>query len=135
MVDPTKITAELSAMRTDLPLHVVDAQKQAAKLFSDFNELTCKTWRGVLESQTELFRLETSQASKAFLLPKVSENPEAALSGYLDNLHTQTEQVIVQARQLNDIWRNYSWSLLSLCACNYRNSLANVSSIAPGNQH
>ena len=93
---------------------MVDAQKQAAKLFSDFNELTCKTWRGVLESQTELFRLETSQASKAFLLPKVSENPEAALSGYLDNLHTQTEQVIAQARQLNDIWRNYSWGLLSL---------------------
>lgn len=135
MVDPTKITAELSAIRTDLPLHLVDAQKQAAKLFSDFNELTCKTWRSVLENQTELFRLETTQASKAFLLPKVNENPEAALSGYLDNLHAQTEQIVAQARQLTDIWRNYSWSLLSLCACNYRNSLANVASIAPTNQH
>ncbi len=135
MVDPTKITAELSTIRTDLPFHLADAQKQAATFFSDYNELTCKTWRSVLENQTELFRLESSQASKAFLLPKVSEKPEAALSGYLDNLHAQTEQVVNQTRQLSDIWRNYSWGLLSLCACNYRNGLGNVAPNAPADEH
>ena len=56
-----------STLRTDLPLHVIDAQKQAAKFFSDFNELTGKALRGISESQTELLRLEANQASKAFL--------------------------------------------------------------------
>ncbi len=66
MVDPTKITAELSTIRTDLPFHLADAQKQAATFFSDFNELTCKTWRSVLESQTELFRLERARRRRLF---------------------------------------------------------------------
>ncbi|MGP8233004.1 MAG: hypothetical protein ACLQL2_10115 [Methylovirgula sp.] len=131
MVDPTKITAELSTLRTDLPLHVIDAQKQAAKFFSDFNELTGKALRGILESQTELLRLEANQASKAFLVPKASEDPATALSGYFDDLHAQTDRVVSQTRQLTDIWRNYSWGLLSLCACNYRKGVANVTQNAP----
>ncbi len=65
----------------------------------------------------------------------MSEKPEVALSGYLDNLHAQTEQVVNQTRQLTDIWRNYSWGLLSLCACNYRNGLGNVAPNAPADEH
>ncbi|MDR3407180.1 MAG: hypothetical protein P4L68_01625 [Methylovirgula sp.] len=131
MVDPTKITAELSTIRADLPVHLMDAQKQAAKFFSDFNELTSKTLRGILESQTELLRLEANQASKAFLLPKVSEDPGTALSGYLDDLHAQADRVIDQTRSLTDIWRNYGWGLLSLCACNYRKGLTSIAPNLP----
>jgi len=135
MVDPAKVTAEIAAIRTDLPLHLVDAQRQAAKFFSEFNELTSETLRGILESQTELFRLEASQAAKAFLLPKPDEDPGAALSGYFDALHAQTDHVVDQTRQLNDVWRNYSWGLLSLCARNYRKSLVDVGANAFADRH
>jgi hypothetical protein len=135
MVDPAKVTAELATIRTDLPLHLVDAQKQAAKFFSDFNELTSKTLRGILESQTELLRLEASQAAKAFLLPKADEDPGAALSSYFDALHAQTDRVVDQTRQLTDVWRNYGWSLLSLCACNYRKGLVDIEASTAVDRH
>ncbi len=124
MVDPTKITTELSTIRADFPLHVIETQKQAAKFFSDVNDLTSKTLRGIFESQTELVRLEVDQASKAFLLPKVGEGPGASASTYCNRLHEQTERIVAQARTFNDVIRNYGWSLLELYTDNYRQTPA-----------
>ena len=49
MVDPTKITTDLSAFRADLPFHLLETQKQTTKFFSDLNDLTSKTLRGIFK--------------------------------------------------------------------------------------
>ncbi len=126
MVDPTKITADLSTIRTEFPLHLMETQKQTAKFFSDINDLTSKTMRGILENQTELWQLEAHQASKALLMPKPGEEPCAALCSYWQQLHEQSERVLSQTRELNDVIRNYAWGLVELCTDNYRTSVAAV---------
>ena len=130
MVDPTKITTELSTFRADFPLHVLETQKQAAQFFADINELTSKTMRGILESQTELLQLGAHQASKAFLLPKPGEEPSAAICGYCQQLHSESDRVIKQSRELSDVIRNYGWGLLELYADNYRKSVAKAARAA-----
>jgi len=126
MVDPTKIMTEHSTFRADFPLHLLESQKQAAKFFADINDLTSRTWRGILESQTELLQLGAHQASKTFLLPKPGEEPSAAVCNYCRQLHDESDQVIQQARQVNDLVRNYGWGLLELYAENYRRGIAKV---------
>ena len=130
MVDPTKITTELSTFRADFPLHVLESQKQAAKFFSDVSDLTSKTMRGILEAQTELLQFGAHQASRTFLLPKPGEEPGAVLCGYCRQAHDESDRAIKQARALSDVIRNYGWGLLELYADNYRKSLATAAQAA-----
>jgi hypothetical protein len=125
MVDPTKITAELSAMRADFPFRL-DTQKQTARFFADVSDLTSKTMRGILESQTELMQLEAHQAFNSFLLPKAGEEPSATFCSYWHQLHEQSDRVIAQTRHLNDVLRDYTWGLLELYANSYSKSIANA---------
>ena len=130
MVDPTKITTDLSAFRADLPFHLLETQKQTTKFFSDLNDLTSKTLRGIFESQTELLQLSAHQASKAVLLPKPGEEPSAAACGYCRQLHEESDRIVAQARALNDVIRNYGWGLLELYVENYRKSVAKAAQAA-----
>ncbi|MEI9916226.1 MAG: hypothetical protein WDN29_10865 [Methylovirgula sp.] len=66
-----------------------------------------------------MLRLETEQIVTAFSPQKIGEDSGATAVARFDQWQEQTDLMIAQARQLNDIVRDYGWQMLKLCASGY----------------
>jgi hypothetical protein len=105
--------------QAQFPVNFVEAQKRTARLFAETSELAAKATREIIEHQTELLRLETEQMLSVFTPRKVGEDSGATAVARLDQWQEQTDLMIAQARQLNEIVREYGWQILKLCASGY----------------
>jgi hypothetical protein len=114
MLDKTQTGAKGSSPETQSPFNIVGAQERGVALFTQLNELMVKTARAVWESQTELLRLETEQATKSLFPVKIGEDPGETISAYCDQLHDRTDRMITQARRINDLYKDYGWQLFAI---------------------
>lgn len=117
MLDKTQTSAtssKESSIETQLPFTIVGAQERGVALFTQLNELLVKTARAVWESQTELLRLETEQATKSLFPVKIGEDPGETISAYCDQLHERTDRMIAQIRRINDLYKDYGWQLFAI---------------------
>lgn len=119
MLDKTQTGAtgvKDSPVETPFPFTIVGAQERGVALFTQLNELLVKTARAVWESQTELLRLETEQATKSLFPVKIGEDPGETISAYCDQLHDRTDRMITQMRRINDLYKDYGWQLFAIYA-------------------
>ncbi len=121
MLDKAKSEAGIAEPKeqAQFPVNFVEAQKRTARLFAETSELAAKAAREIIEHQTELLRLETEQIVTAFSPQKIGEDSGATAVARFDQWQEQTDLMIAQARQLNDIVRDYGWQMLKLCASGY----------------
>ncbi len=114
MLDKTQTAAKDSSAETQIPFNIVGAQERGVALFTRLNELMVKTARSVWESQTELLRLETEQATKSLFPVKIGEDPGETISTYCDQLHDRTDRMVTQMRHINDLYKDYGWKLFGI---------------------
>ncbi len=118
-----KATSGTAAMepreQAQFPVNFVEAQKRTVRIFAETSELTAKAVREIIEHQTELLKLETEQMVGAFTPQKIGEDLGATAVARFDQWQERTDLMIAQARQLNDIVRDYGWQVLKLCASGY----------------
>jgi nucleosome binding factor SPN SPT16 subunit len=121
MLDKAKSEAGTTEPReqAQFPVNFVEAQKRTARLFAETSELAAKATREIIEHQTEMLRLETEQMLSVFTPQKVAEDSGATAVARLDQWQEQTDLILAQARQLNDIVRDYGWQILKLCVSGY----------------
>ncbi len=104
------------ASETQFPFNLVEAQDRGAALFTQLNELMVKTTRAIWESETELLRIETEQATKCFLPPKIGDDPGSTIADYCEQLHQRTDRMIAQMRRVNDLFKDCGWQVVALYA-------------------
>jgi nucleosome binding factor SPN SPT16 subunit len=121
MLDKAKSETGIAESReqAQFPVNFVEAQKRTARLFAETSELAAKATREIIEHQTELLRLETEQIVAAFAPQKIGEDSGATAVARFDQWQEQTDLVLAQARQLNDIVRDYGWQILKLYVSGY----------------
>lgn len=119
MLDSVKAEAANSESRAQFPVNLMEAEQRGIRLFSQTSELTTNALRGIFEHQTELLRLEAQQFIKAFSPITVGKDIGETIAEYYNQVHEQTDLMIDQLRQANDVIRDYGWRLLSLYAEGY----------------
>jgi hypothetical protein len=121
MLDKIQTNATNPPVEMQLPFDLVEAQERGVVFFTELNDLMVKTARAVSETQIELLRLDVEQGAKAFAPVKIGEDP-GAMSAYCDRLHEQTDRMIAQMRQVNDLYMDYGWGLLAIYAQGLRHA-------------
>ncbi len=116
MLDKVQTNSTDPPAEMQFPFNLVGAQERSVALFTQLNELMVKTARAVWESQTELVRLETEQATKTLAAPKIGEDPGVTMSAYCDQLHERTDRMIAQMRHINDLYKDFGWQLFAIYA-------------------
>jgi Phasin protein len=96
------------------PIDLSEAQKQGASLFSRTSELVVDTSRSLLQIQSELFKLESDQANKNFESLKLSENPAAAISTFVEQWRRGAEHMLSNFRKSNDVALDFSTKLYAI---------------------
>jgi nucleosome binding factor SPN SPT16 subunit len=121
MLDKAKSETGATELReqAQFPVNFLEAQKRTARLFAETSELAAKASREIIEHQTELLKLETEQMLAVFTPQKTGEDSGATAVARLNQWQEQTDLMIAQARQLNDIVRDYGWQILKLYASGY----------------
>ncbi len=121
MLDKAISEAGITGLKeqAQFPVNFVEVQKRTARLFAETSELAAKAAREIIEHQTELVRLETEQLVAAFTPHKIGEDSGATAVARFEQWQEQTDLILAQARQLNDIVRDYGWQILKLCASGY----------------
>ncbi|HKH81823.1 MAG TPA: hypothetical protein VKA03_09520 [Methylovirgula sp.] len=116
MLDIPQAETKTIQAEAQFPVNLVEAQERGAELFTLASELIVKTARAIWESQSELLRLETEQAAKAFAPPTIGEDPGTTMSAYCFQAHEQTDRMIAQMRRVNDLLRDCGWQLFTIYA-------------------
>ena len=94
------------------PINLVEAQKHNTAFITEVNELTMKTARDLWESQADLFRIQSEQATKGLVPVKTGASPAAAIAEYCDQQHERTAQMVAHMRKTNDLVLDYGWKVL-----------------------
>ncbi len=102
------------------PTHLAETQAEGAALLARANDLLLDTARAIWESQSELLRVETEQAAKAFVPIRLGDDPAAALAAQWDQWHEESERVIAHMRHVNDAVRGYGWQLFEFYTEGFR---------------
>jgi len=82
MSDAAHFQPKTASIEALFPAKLLEAQERHAEFVSSANDIVVKTATAIGESQAELLRLETEQATQALVPPKLDKDAGSLLAAY-----------------------------------------------------